>query len=344
MTAEWSEIVKILTFQSGYNTSVVMIGVSLLGMAAGVTGVFVLLRERAMVSDAIAHSTLPGLALAFLVLHALGIERSFGWLLFGAVLSGLFGLLLIHLLSHYTRLAEEASIGAVLSVFFGAGVVLLSVIQSLGSSGSAGLSHFIYGHTASMLREDAQRLVIINATAIGISALLFKEFRLLCFDTEFARVQGWSVRLLDAVMLCLLLVVVVFGLQSVGMLLIVALLIIPATAARFWTNSLRTMLVVAGFLGTLSGYLGAAISAFFPRMPTGAVIVLSAGVFFSISFLVAPERGLLVGLYRQVAVRFRIVREHLLRSFYEEAEIQGTDLSMFEMPINAIGRAWLLLP
>jgi manganese/zinc/iron transport system permease protein len=329
-----SELLPVLLLHAGYNAAVVVAGTAALGLAAGTVGTFMLLRRRALVSDALSHGTLPGIALAFLIADALGLEgRSLPVLLAGAAASGLFSVLLIQLITTHTRLAEDAAIGAVLSVMFGLGVVLLSVIQTLGSGGQAGLKTFILGQTAAMSRGEALALALVALAAAAAVLLLFKEFRLLCFDAAFARGQGWPVGLLDGGLMALTTLVTVIGLQTVGLILVVALLIIPATAARFWTERLEIMTVLAALFGALSGWIGAALSALVPRLPAGAVIVLVAGALFLFSFLFAPARGLLAAGLRGLVLRGRFAEQSALRRL--QAGAPGE-------PPGLVGR-WLVL-
>lgn len=312
------EILQVLTLSAGYNSAIVVLGAALVGMAAGMIGTFSLLRKRSLIGDALAHSALPGLALAYLFAVYIGIPaKNLVVLLSGATISGVLGVLTVQFLIRSTRLSEDTSIGAVLSVFFGLGIVLLSVIQSLQTGSEGGLHHFIYGQTAAMRLGDAYLMLGVAAVAAIASFLLLKEFRLVCFDSDFASAQGWSVYLIDLMMMTLVVAVTVVGLQAVGLILIVALLIIPAASARFWSESLNRVVVISTVLGGISGYFGAAASALLPRLPTGAVIVLTAGFIFLISFLFAPKRGVLASVVRIVRLKFRIRKEHLLRELFE---------------------------
>lgn len=323
----WLEVIDVLTLQAGFNSALVIIGAALLGISAGVVGAFAMLRKRALMGDALAHCALPGLAAAFIIAVYLEIEsRSLVVLLSGAALSGVLGVLTVQLLSRYTRIHEDSAIGAVLSVFFGAGIVLLSIIQSMETGSAGGLSRFIYGQTAAMRTDDAYLLTVAALVITGACFALIKEFSLVCFDREFAVVQGWPISRIDLLMMTLVTVVTVIGLQSVGLILIVALLIIPAAAARFWTENLSRMVFISAFIGGISGYLGSAGSALFPRLPAGAVIVLATGAVFLLSFLFAPRRGLLVGALRLFQLRYRVQRDHLLRNLYEHCEKQGCEL------------------
>ena len=210
--------------------------------------------------------------------------------------------------------------GIVLSVFFGAGIAILGAIQTMPEGSAAGLESFIYGKTASMVMSDFQILVFVTTCVITCSLLLFKELRLLCFDETFAAALGWPVKFLDILLLALITAVTVAGLQAVGLILIIAFLITPAAAARFWTHQLDRMLVLSALIGGASGWLGASLSAFIPRLPAGAVIVLVAALFFVVSLLIGTERGVIVRFLRQSQLKKRMGRQHLLRALYEILE------------------------
>lgn len=312
------QVVETMTFQSGFNTNMVIAGTTLLGLAAGIVGVFSLLRKRSLVTDALSHATLPGIALAFLVAGWLGFEgRSLPVLLAGATVSGAIGIVCIQAILRYSRLHEDAAIGIVLSVFFGVGIVGLSYIQANAAAGSAGLNKFIYGQAATMLSDDVVLMGAIALAGVVATLLFLKEFALVCFNDAFARVDGWPVGVIDLVMMGLVVVVTVAGLQAVGLILVVAMLIIPAVAARFWTERLWPLVVIAGAIGASSGYLGSVLSALLPRKPAGAVIVLSSGVIFTVSLIVAPARGVIASSFRRLRLRLRIAGDHLLERAHE---------------------------
>lgn len=317
-------VLGVLTLQAGFNSAIVVIGATLLGIAAGTVGAFALLRDRSLMGDALAHSALPGLGLAFIVGTATGIGGRHLWLLLtGAAISGCLGIICVQLIARHSRLQDDAAIGAVLSCFFGAGVVVLSIIQSLGTGDEGGLHHFIFGQTAAMTRADTILTFVAMTIAIALCGLLFKEFRLVSFDRGFAAAQGWPISGIDLVMMGLVVLVTVVGLQAVGLLLIVAFLIIPAAGARFWTESLQRMVIISGVIGGLSGYLGSCASALLPRLPAGAVIVLVSGVIFCFSFLFAPARGIGARLLSHLQLKRRITIDHFLRDIYELMETRG---------------------
>lgn len=317
------EILETLTFRAGFNTTMVVAGATLLGLAAGVIGVFAMLRKRALVTDALSHATLPGIALAFLAAGWFGTQgRSLPVLLLGAAASGVLGVVCIQAILRFSRLSEDAAIGIVLSVFFGAGVVGMSYIQANAPDNAAGLNGFIYGQAATMRPADVALMAGIAAAAVVAAVLLLKEFALVCFNADFARVEGWPVGAIDLAMMALVVTVTVAGLQAVGLILVVAMLIIPPVAARFWTERLRWLVVIAGAVGALSGYLGSVVSALLPRKPAGAVIVLTSGAVFAFSLLAAPARGVVASAIRRLRLRLRIAGDHLL----ESARLRNADV------------------
>ncbi len=317
----FDEIIRTLTLQGGFNTTSVILGTTLLGLAAGVVGAFALLRKRSLTADALSHATLPGICIAFMIAQSIGMaSRSMPVLMSGAAISGVIGVACIHLLITKTRLREDAAIGIVLSVFFGAGVVLLSVIQTNPSGSAAGLNHFIYGQTAAMTRADSITMGVIAIVATLLALLMLKELTLVCFNDGFAQVTGIPVWVIDSIILALIVLVTVSGLQAVGLILVVAMLIIPAAAARFWTQRLWKLVVLSMLIGAASGYIGASISALLPRKPAGSVIVLSSGGLFLLSMFLAPSRGVLATTIRQAGIRIKIANDHLLESLHEHAQ------------------------
>lgn len=292
-------MIQALLLQSGYNATLVTLGAMALGMAMGAVGAFLFLRRRSLVPDAMAHATLPGVGIAFLVMVAFGGEGRFlPGLLLGAGLSALLGLWVLQALVRGTRLPEDAAIGIVLSTFYGAGIVLLTYIQGLGAGRQAGLEGFLLGSTAGMLREDV--LLIAGGGALVLIALvvLRRLLVMVAFDPGYAQVMGVRPAWVDAALMVLVLAVVLLGIRVVGAILVVALLITPAVAARMWTERVGVMAVIAAAIGGAAGYGGAVLSAALPGVPTGPMIVMLAFAGFVVSALFAPKRGL-IGRWRQ---------------------------------------------
>jgi manganese/zinc/iron transport system permease protein len=303
-----------LTLQLGYNATLVAIGATLLGISAGITGTFLFLRKRALVSDAVSHATLPGVCLAFLLMASFGGDgRNLLGLLIGSAVSSAIGLWCLNWLTRNTRLAEDAAIGAVLSVFFGFGIVLLTVIQTLGIGRQAGLEGFLLGSTAGMLWSDAMVIAAGGGLTLILILLLRRPMTLVAFDPEYAAARGVPVHLTDMAIMGLVMAVTVVGLKIVGLILIVALLIIPAVTARFWTERSEHVVLLAGLAGGVAAYLGAAISASAPNLPTGPIIVLVSFALFLVSLLLAPGRGVLAAVLRHRRFQRRVhLRQGLL--------------------------------
>jgi len=216
-------------------------------------------------------------------------------------------------ISKFTRLSQDAALGIVLSVFFGVGVAMLGIIQKMRGAQAAGLDSFIYGKTASMIRTDALLIGIAALIVIALTIILFKEFRLYTFDPDFAAGDGWPVQRLDLLLMSLVVAITVLGLQAVGIILIIALLIVPPAAARFWTESLSVMVVLSALFGALGGYLGTGISAIAPRLPPGAVIVAVLGGIFLVGLLVGRSRGVLLVVIRERMLRRATLRQKPIR-------------------------------
>ena len=331
----WQELLRVLTFQD-YNTRVVIIGATLLGLAAGLVGTFLLLRKRALLSDAISHATLPGIALAFIVMSLIfGNGKNLLGLIAGAAVFSVLGTASVIMIQKYSRLKDDAALGIVLSVFFGFGIALMGLATRMETGNAAGLSSFIYGKTASMLFFDAMLIALTALGTIIFCILFFKEFALICFDEEYGATQGWPVIRLDFLMMGLVVVVTVIGLQAVGLILVVALLIIPAAAARFWTFRLRHMLWLSGVFGALSGMLGSGFSALMANLPAGAVIVLTASIIFLFSMTFGSARGILRLVIERFKLRKRILWENLLRDLYEWHESAHTVSKEDSFPVES---------
>lgn len=311
---------RVLLLQD-HNTRVVLAGACLFGAAAGLAGTFLLLRKRSLLGDTLGHATLPGITFAFLLAGTFGISpRSFLWLAIGATISGVAGMGAVLLIRKMSHLKDDAALAIVLSVFFGAGIAMLSAIQQLPGGQAAGLERLIYGNPASMTSGDAWFVLLASLLVACVCGCLFKEFTLLCFDETYANTAGWPVRPLDALLMGLVVLVTIVGLQTVGILLVVALLVIPPSAARFWSDDLRAMALVAAGAGALSSMVGVIASALLPGLPTGALIVLASALFFAASLLLGKKRGLIIRHLLERESSRRLRREHVLRAIFECAE------------------------
>jgi len=303
-----------------YNTRVVLAGTTLLGIASGLLGVYLLLRKRALLGDAISHATLPGVALAYLWTALIGQDKSLSVLLIGAAVSGSLGGVSVLLLRHFARIREDAALGIVLSVFFGAGAALVSVLQQFPRGKISGLESFIYGKVVAITGSDVMLAAVVLLVVVAVVTAFGKELKILCFDIELARSQGWPVGLLDCLLISMVVAVTIVGLKAIGLIMVIALLVIPAASARFWTHDLTRMLFVSGALGGISCAVGALASAAFADYPSGATIVLCGCGFFLISFAVGTERGVLWNYLHQRGLRRQQECQHMLRICYEQLE------------------------
>ncbi|MCX7571765.1 metal ABC transporter permease [Tumebacillus sp. DT12] len=298
------------------NTRWVLAACVLLGLSSGVLGCFALLRKHSLLGDAFAHAALPGICIAFMLVGS----KSITLFLIGAVVAGLLAAACIQAITRYSRIKEDTALGLVLSVFFGFGIVLLTKIQQSANGNQSGLDSFLFGKAASLVGTDVKVMMGVAAVLLFVCWLFFKEFKLLSFDPGFGRGLGLPMGLFNALLMLLIVLAVVIGLQAVGVVLMAAMLIIPALAARYWTERLDRMIVLAGLFGALSGAAGTLVSSLTYNMPTGPVIVLCATALFLLSLIVAPQRGLAVKGMRRIKLRSRIAEENLLQSLYDLAE------------------------
>jgi manganese/zinc/iron transport system permease protein len=295
----------------------VVMGSMILGLTSGVLGSFAVLRRQSLIGDALAHAALPGICLMYM----LTATRSSELLLVGGAITGLVGTLVVMLLSRSSTVKPETALGIVLSVFFGFGILLLTHIQHTNDAGQSGLDRFIFGQAATILPRDVKVMAGVAAIALAIVFLLFKELKLLAFDPDFAAALGFRPGLLSALLSGLLVLAVMIGLQTVGVILMVALLIAPAVAARQWVHSLVGMVLLAGAFGMVAGVAGAVASSVVDRLPTGPMIVIAASLIVAISLLLAPDRGV-VSTLRQRRQRARQFRSQLTLADHHGTGVQ----------------------
>ena len=274
---------------------IVAVGAALLGTVSGALGTYAVLRRQSLLGDAISHAALPGIAIAFLLTGS----KAPLILVLGAAIAGWLGTLLIMSVVRLTRIKYDSVLGIVLSTFFGFGLVLHTLIQRTGNANQAGLDTFLFGQAATILERDVWTIGILGGIAIIITFVFWKELKLLVFDEGFAASLGFSTRALDILLTSLLVIAIVLGLQAVGAVLMSAMLVAPAVAARQWTNRLSVMMLLAGGFGALAGVSGTIISSSATRIPTGPTIVLCATVVVGFSIVFAANRGLLWDRMRQ---------------------------------------------
>lgn len=305
----------LLEWLQDYTIQNVVIGAALLGIISGVLGSFAVLRKQSLLGDTLSHAALPGVCLGFIIAGA----REIGSILFGALVTGALAALLMFLLTRNSRLKTDAAMGIALSVFFALGVVLLTYIQGLGNASQGGLDSFLFGQAAAILRSDLWIMGGITAAAIVLVAAFWKEFKLVSFDPGFAASLGLPVVTLEVTLTVMIALAVVVGLQMVGVVLMAAMVIAPAVAARQWNARLEGMVVLAAIFGMASGIFGALVSASGRGLATGPLIVLSVSAIVVFSLLFAPQRGLLWEAARRWRDRRQLEGQQVLTTLYQLA-------------------------
>lgn len=278
----------LLLFQD-YTFCIVSLGSALLGILCGVLGSFAVLRKQSLLGDGISHGALPGICLAFL----LTLSKDEGILLLGALAGGVVSLCLITLITRFSKIKFDCALAMTLSVMFGMGLVLLTFAQKLPNSSQAGLKTFIYGQASAMTGKDVF-IIAISALFVVVTVIFFwKTFKLVTFDKVFSKVVGIKVCMVDFVLSFFVTLASVMGIKTVGVILMSAMLVAPAVAARQWVSRLETMTLLSSVLGAAGGVLGTAVSSSFESVPTGPVIVVALGVIAVFSIMFAPKRGAL---------------------------------------------------
>lgn len=272
-----------------YTLRTVALGSAILGLVSGALGTYAVLRGQSLIGDAISHAALPGIALAFLLTGS----RLTLVLLLGALAAGWLATLAIMAVTQTSRITFDSALGLALSVFFGVGLMLLTYIQQTAGAQQAGLDTFLFGQAATLVTDDVWTMTGLGAVALLGMALCWKEFKLLSFDPAFARSLGLPVRMLDTLLMTLLVLAIVIGLQTVGVVLMSAMLVAPAAAARQWTDRLGVMVALSMAFGVAAGVSGALISSLVANLPTGPTIVLCVSAIVAVSLTLAPRRGLL---------------------------------------------------
>lgn len=280
---------NILLLLSDYTFRTVAIGSCLLGVISGVLGCFAVLRKQSLLGDGVSHSALPGIVLAFILTMTKHTEM----LLLGALISGLLSTLFIIVVVRNTRIKFDSALALSMSVFFGFGMVLLTYVQKLPNSNQAGLKRFIFGQASTLLQRDIYMMLICGSVLLLLVILFWKEFKLFSFDGDYAQSLGFPTQKLNLLLSFMIVLAIIVGLQTVGVILMSAMLITPAVSARQWTNKLSVMVFLAGIFGGVSGVVGTMASSLVTKLPTGPAIVVCISVIALISLLFAPDRGLI---------------------------------------------------
>ncbi|MFC0603319.1 metal ABC transporter permease [Winogradskyella pulchriflava] len=299
-----------------YTLRTITLGTAILGAICGMLGSFAVLRKQSLLGDAISHAALPGIAIAFLITGA----KDSNTLLLGALVSGLIGTFWIRGIVTKTHLKSDTALGLILSLFFGFGMLLLTFIQKQPNANQAGLDKYLFGQAATLVESDVWMMAIVTGICLLVMLTFWKEFKILLFDADYTKTLGFNTKTIDILITSFIVLAIVLGLQTVGVVLMSAMLLAPAAAARQWTNSLSMMVFLAALFGAFSGAFGTAISASQNNLSTGPVIVLVASVFVVVSFVFSPSRGLLFKKIRFIKNRRDLELHKTLAFMYHIAE------------------------
>ena len=309
---------QILQLFQNYTFIIVVLGTSIIGSVAGALGSFAVLRRQSLLGDCIAHAALPGIGIAFLISHSKDSEI----LLLGAIAAGGIGALLLHLIQEYSELKRDAALGIILSVFFGFGLVLLTFIQGKEIENQSGLNVYLFGNAATLLKSDIFLMGFLGIIVIFLLTLFWKEFKIVAFDKEFAATLGFPQNKIDFFITFLTVIAIVIGLQAVGVVLMSALIIAPAVAARQWTDQLYKMVIISAGVGIIGSISGVIISSIYEKIPTGPVIVIMISIIVIISLFFAPKRGIIISYIRHMNQKLTIHTDRVLINLYQFSEIQ----------------------
>ncbi len=313
----WNDFIYFFSFQDA-NINNVLIGTSVLGFSCGIVGILVVLSKKALIVDAISHAVLPGICIGFMFT---GVKDPL-YLSLGGMLAGAVAVYLVDWISRISRIKKDASIAISLSVLFSFGVILLNIIQHSGNSNQSGLTDFLFGKAATIIKSDLYFFGVVFSIVTIILLLFYQHFKITLFDTGFARAIGLSERFSQSLISGLVIISTAVGIQTVGIILMSALLITPASAALFWTNNFKKAIVLSGLIATLSSIFGVFISFLSPDMPTGPwiIVVLS---FFALFSAFLSRKGIITKKINSAAKKKKLLTENLLMAIYEMGRKTG---------------------
>lgn len=303
-----------------YTLRTVALGAGVLGIVSGALGSFAVLRKQSLLGDAVSHAALPGIALAFL----LTLSKATLILTLGAAVAGWVGTYFIFHITRNTRIKNDSALGLILSVFFGFGLVLLTYIQKQSYSNQAGLDKFLFGQAAALLQRDVLTMIVLSVLVLSLLVIFWKEFKLISFNADYGSSLGLPVKKLDFLLTGMLVIAIVIGLQTVGVVLMSAMVVAPAAAARQWTDRLGLMVILSSIFGAFAGISGALLSGSISRLPTGPTIVVCMSFIVLLSVMFASSRGLVWNWLREQRNRRKLKIEAVLSDLYILAEQHGS--------------------
>ncbi len=291
---------------------IAIVGNMLLAGLASFIGVLAYLQKRSLTADAVSHAALPGICIAYLIVG----HKDFASLSLGAFASGLAALWLIGRLSRGNATKSDTAIALSLTTFFALGIFLLTQIQHQANGSQSGLDAFLFGKAATLLERDLFTYLIFGFCALAITLIAYKPILFTLFDEAYLRSAGFPTRLFKGLASGLLIVAVLLGIQSVGVVLMAALLITPVSAALFFSRANRQIILIAFVFGVGGGLGGTLLSYFTEGVPTGPAVVVSLSLMAGLSALLAPQRGIVAKWWRRQAHQLKVDSENALKAVY----------------------------
>lgn len=328
-TSTLERALRFFTFQDP-SLRYALIGSMLLGICCGLMGAFLVVRKLALMGDALAHAVLPGVALGFLW----NMTKDPVAIFIGATVAGLLGAGTVELIRNTTKHKEDAALGFVLASFYGVGICLFTMIQNLPVGSKSGLDKFMFGQAAALGGDDVLLIAVVTLLALGAVLGFYKEYTLTSFDAGFARSLGLPVQVFHYSLMLLLAFAIVSSLQAVGVVLVAAMLVIPAAAAFLLTDRFGIMLLLSALFGLCSGAIGSFFSFVGRNLPTGPFMVLAAAVVFALALFFGPRHGIVSRWWRHRSRSARIQRENTLKAIYhvlEDDEFKRESASVSEL-------------
>lgn len=310
-----------LYFFSFQNSSInnVLVGTILLGFTCGIVGVLVVLSKKALIVDAVSHSILPGICVGFMLS---GVKNPV-YLILGGITAGAIAVYLVDWITNHSRIKKDASIAITLAYMFSIGVILLSVIQDSGNSNQSGLSDFLFGKAATILRQDLYVFGALSLVVLTVVPIFYNHFKISLFDSNFAHTIGLNKRLMQVLISSLIIISTAIGIQTVGIVLMSALIITPASSSFFWTNNFKKAILLSGIFAVISSIVGVFISYLSPSMPTGPwiIVALSSIALFSAFF---SKKGIITKKIKARRNNKKMISDNILKALYRIGESTNT--------------------
>lgn len=312
-----AKLIEFFSFQDA-NLNNVIFGTLMLSFTCGIVGVLVVLNKKALIVDAVSHSILPGICIGFMLS---GVKDPI-YLITGGMAAGALAVFLVDWISKVSRIKKDAAIAITLSFLFSVGVILLSIIQHSGKSNQSGLDKFLFGSAATILRDDLYVFGTMCTIVLAIIPIFYQHFKIALFDGGFANTIGLSNKLIQSLISGLIIVSTAIGIQTVGIILMSALIITPASSAFFWTNNFKRSIILSGTFAALSSVLGVFISYLSPNMPTGPwiIVVLSSIAILSAFF---SKKGLITKKIKAFKNARKMISDNVIKALYKLGEKQN---------------------